>query len=232
VVFPCTATFNTPEQVTHVCIPCGDGNLNSGEQCDDGNNIDGDGCSADCQREPTLACGDGTLDPGEQCDDGNTVDGDGCRDNCTLEICGDGIKDPQEQCDDGNTVGGDGCSATCTIEPSIGGEGCTPNYWKQNDHFDSWPNPYAPGTLFESVFGRDVPGNPTLVAALNLAGGGLNALMRHTVAALLNAASPDVDFDLTPAEVIASFQSAFDSGDFETTKDLFVRLNQQGCPLS
>jgi cysteine-rich repeat protein len=48
--FPCTVTFNTPEQVTHVCIPCGDGNLNPGEDCDDGNNIDGDGCPADCQR--------------------------------------------------------------------------------------------------------------------------------------------------------------------------------------
>ena len=48
--FPCTVTFNTPEQVMHVCIPCGDGNLNPGEDCDDGNNIDGDGCPADCQR--------------------------------------------------------------------------------------------------------------------------------------------------------------------------------------
>ena len=201
--FPCDVTFNTPEQVTHVCIPCGDGIVDSGEQCDDGNNIDGDGCSADCQREPTPACGDGNLDPGEQCDDGNTV-------------------------------AGDGCSATCTIEPPIGGDGCTPGYWKQSHHFDSWPNPpYAPlTTTFESVFGRDVPGNPTLVAALNLCCGGLNALMRETVAALLNAASPDVDFDLTVADVIAGFQAAFDSGDFETTKNLFEGLNELGCPLN
>ena len=34
---------------------CGDGNLDPGEQCDDGNNLDGDGCSADCMfEEPGL----------------------------------------------------------------------------------------------------------------------------------------------------------------------------------
>jgi cysteine-rich repeat protein len=38
---------------------CGDGTLDPGEQCDDGNKTDGDGCSAGCQLEsaavPTLA---------------------------------------------------------------------------------------------------------------------------------------------------------------------------------
>lgn len=202
--FPCAVTFNTPEQLTHVCIPCGDGHVDpgAGEQCDDGNNIDGDGCSATCQVEPAP-------------------------------VCGNGVVEPPEQCDDGNTVSGDGCSATCQIEPPVGGEGCTPGYWKQSQHFDSWPNPpYAPTTLFEPVFGRDVPGNPTLLAALNLAGGGLNALMRHAAAALLSAASPDVDYDLTVAQVIALFQAAFDSGDFDTTASFFAGLNEQGCPLN
>jgi cysteine-rich repeat protein len=31
--------------------PCGDGTLDAGEQCDDGNNIDGDGCSSTCRTE-------------------------------------------------------------------------------------------------------------------------------------------------------------------------------------
>jgi cysteine-rich repeat protein len=31
---------------------CGNGTLETGEQCDDGNAIDGDGCSAACQTEP------------------------------------------------------------------------------------------------------------------------------------------------------------------------------------
>lgn len=36
---------------------CGDGDLNiyKGEECDDGNNIDGDGCSADCKIEGQVA---------------------------------------------------------------------------------------------------------------------------------------------------------------------------------
>ncbi len=77
-----TGTITTTEPF------CGDGNLDPGEQCDDGNNIDGDGCSANCTTE--LFCGDGYLDPGEQCDDGNNVDGDGCSAICTIEEdCGE-----------------------------------------------------------------------------------------------------------------------------------------------
>ena|SRR3989344_487055 len=65
---------------------CGDGTLDAGEQCDDGNTTNGDGCSAQCtieQDEPQ--CGDGTLDAGEQCDDGNTTNGDGCSAQCKEE---------------------------------------------------------------------------------------------------------------------------------------------------
>jgi cysteine-rich repeat protein len=94
---------------------CGDGKLDEGEECDDGNNVDGDGCSAECTIEPF--CGDGNLDPGEECDDGNNEDGDGCSANCTVEpFCGDGNVDPGEECDDGNNVDGDGCSAICEDE--------------------------------------------------------------------------------------------------------------------
>ncbi|MCA9770950.1 MAG: DUF4215 domain-containing protein, partial [Myxococcales bacterium] len=52
---------------------CGDGNLDAGEQCDDGNVVDNDGCSATCQVEVGGGCGDGVLDliNLEECDDGN-----------------------------------------------------------------------------------------------------------------------------------------------------------------
>jgi len=63
---------------------CGDGNIDPGEQCDDGNNVGGDGCEADCTLPSSGRCGDGVLDAGEQCDDGNNVDGDGCQADCTL----------------------------------------------------------------------------------------------------------------------------------------------------
>jgi cysteine-rich repeat protein len=34
-----------------VCNLCGNDALNGGEECDDGNNADGDGCAADCTAE-------------------------------------------------------------------------------------------------------------------------------------------------------------------------------------
>ncbi|HEU0032639.1 MAG TPA: DUF4215 domain-containing protein [Kofleriaceae bacterium] len=104
------------------CAPppvCGDGHVDEGEECDDGNTTSGDGCSATCEIETPPCCGDGHVDPGEECDDGNTTSGDGCSATCEIETppcCGDGHVDPGEECDDGNTTNGDGCSATCQLE--------------------------------------------------------------------------------------------------------------------
>ena len=101
---------------------CGDGVVDTGEQCDDGNTSNGDGCSATCQNEThTPTCGDGVVDVAtETCDDGNTTSGDGCSATCqteTVNKCGNGHLDSGEACDDSNTMAGDGCSATCTVEP-------------------------------------------------------------------------------------------------------------------
>jgi len=90
-----------------LCVPlaCGDGVLTSDEVCDDGNNLSGDGCSADCKS--LEVCGNGITDSakGEQCDDGNTTDGDGCQHDCKLPRCGDGVTDTNldEQCDAGGS---------------------------------------------------------------------------------------------------------------------------------
>ncbi|WP_223750200.1 Ig-like domain-containing protein [Myxococcus sp. XM-1-1-1] len=64
---------------------CGDGFVDSGEVCDDGNRAAGDGCRADCQG--LEVCGDGLVDSaaGEQCDDGGTTPGDGCDAECQLD---------------------------------------------------------------------------------------------------------------------------------------------------
>src|SRR5688572_10028727 len=102
-----------------VCIinPCGNGRVDTGETCDDGNILSGDGCSPTCGNE---SCGNGLVEPGERCDDNNTTNGDGCSGDClSLEECGNGIIDVKtggsasERCDDGNTVAGDGCRADC-----------------------------------------------------------------------------------------------------------------------
>jgi cysteine-rich repeat protein len=99
---------------------CGNGVVEEGEQCDDGNDDDDDACTNDCTVPTghTCGCGNGHLDSGEQCDDGNTRSGDGCSATCTLEkpLCGNGVVEEGEQCDDGNTKSGDGCSAMCMKE--------------------------------------------------------------------------------------------------------------------
>jgi cysteine-rich repeat protein len=97
---------------------CGDGVVDFAEQCDDGNDVSCDGCSASCQIDGI--CGNGVLETGcEQCDDGNTGSCDGCSATCALEgVCGDGVFEPDcEMCDDGNLETGDCCSPTCEIEP-------------------------------------------------------------------------------------------------------------------
>ncbi|MEZ4365476.1 MAG: hypothetical protein R2939_04200 [Kofleriaceae bacterium] len=99
---------------------CGDGEVEAGEVCDDGNRLGGDGCAANCL---TFTCGDGVLDAGEACDDGNVAAGDGCDTTCTSdESCGNGWVDVGggEVCDDGGAVGGDGCSADCRSDESCG----------------------------------------------------------------------------------------------------------------
>jgi hypothetical protein len=135
-----------------------------------------------------------------------------------------------------NTVSGDVDGDTGVLvkffnSPVEGGEGCTLGFWKQEQHFDSWPAPYTPSTLFSSVFENAFPGK-TLLQVLQLGGGGLNALGRQTVAALLNAASSGVSFDLTVTEVINVFNAAFPSGNIEGTKNTVELFNQQGCPLN
>lgn len=101
---------------------CGDGAVNPGEQCDDGNKVNNDGCSAVCGLE--NLCGNRVINMGEQCDDGNRVNGDGCSNVCQTEVlCGNGIVNNGETCDDGNLLAGDGCDATCRIEPAACGNG-------------------------------------------------------------------------------------------------------------
>ncbi len=64
---------------------CGNGNPETGEQCDDGNQLSGDGCSAICELETSLSCGNGIVEAGEQCDDGNNLDSDGCTYLCQIQ---------------------------------------------------------------------------------------------------------------------------------------------------
>jgi hypothetical protein len=114
--------------------------------------------------------------------------------------------------------------------PGIPEEGCTPGYWKQDHHLDSWVG-YAPTDDYETVFGVDAPFTLDLQDTMWLEGGQEEALGRHSVAALLNAVHPDVDYAYTEAEVIQLVQDAYASGEIEETKDLFEAANEQFCAL-
>jgi hypothetical protein len=117
----------------------------------------------------------------------------------------------------------------------LGFKGCTPGYWKQPQHFDSW-SVYAQTDFYNTVFGVNAFSPTfTLLQALAQGGGGINALGRHSVAALLNAVSPDVDYPITAAHVIALVQAAVASGDknlIEATKNTLESYNTLGCPIS
>lgn len=73
-----------PAASQRICVEglCGNGVLDEDEECDDGNLIDGDGCSADCRS--SEVCGNAIVDHavGELCDDGNVSSGDECCGDC------------------------------------------------------------------------------------------------------------------------------------------------------
>jgi cysteine-rich repeat protein/parallel beta-helix repeat protein len=98
---------------------CGNGDPNDpGEQCDDGNAVNCDGCDNNCSLSTT--CGNGVLCAPEQCDDGNTAAGDCCSATCGFEAVGASCDDASacttvDVCDgigacSGDRIGGPACA--------------------------------------------------------------------------------------------------------------------------
>ena len=125
--------------VKEACVSsaCGDAYVDTatGEECEDGNAVDGDGCTQchwDCK--VSTDCDDQeTCNGVETCDTTKHVclAGTPAANNtaCTLTVggagvcsggicvkagCGNGTKESGEDCDDGNQVAGDGCESNCT----------------------------------------------------------------------------------------------------------------------
>ena len=128
-----------------------------------------------------------------------------------------------------------------------GSEGNTPGFWKNNADMhgaSAWPHDadgvliYDPADTLESLF--DVPDalgydDLPLVDALDLNGGQANALLRHAVAAVLNATHPDVAYPLTAAEIIAAVNDVLangSNGQINALKDLLDGYNNAGSDLS
>jgi len=116
----------------------------------------------------------------------------------------------------------------CTPPVLVGG--CTPGYWKASQHFDSWTAPYDPDDLFNDLpgFADAFPGK-TLRQVLSAGRGGLTALGRHTVAALLNGAS---GFGHDAATLADLFNDNYNNAGWEALKDSLEDMNELGCPLN
>jgi hypothetical protein len=129
---------------------------------------------------------------------------------------------------------GGSCESSCPPPPPPAG--CTPGYWKQDQHFDSYPGAISPSLLFDAAgvggntFANAFPGK-TVLQVLWQGGGGLNALGRHAVAALLNAYQLPGSY-YGGNTVVNMFNDAYASGNYETTKNLFAAANEIGCPLN
>lgn len=141
---------------------CDDGNMMSGDGCDNFCLVEsGHTCVDDVNRLTWCAavfpgCGNGVPElPVEVCDDGNLVDSDGCASDCLsvevgfecvvgytpvsasvcAAVCGDGMMVGPELCDDGNTVDNDGCSGNCSAV-AICGDGGVDNVFPATEVCD------------------------------------------------------------------------------------------------
>lgn len=98
---------------------CGNGVVEPGEECDDGNRYGRDACTNTCRI--FVGCGNGVIDGLEQCDDGNRSNFDGCTNRCRIRpICGNGVVEGEEECDDGNRIARDRCSNACRKQVTCG----------------------------------------------------------------------------------------------------------------
>jgi hypothetical protein len=124
-------------------------------------------------------------------------------------------------------------------------EGCTPGFWKNNaglthsvkkgkelnkQQDNCWCGDYSSGELLTDVF-EGIPSQfdgDTLIEALNYGGKGGQEynMLRHAVAALLNACSDDVGFGLTEEYIIATVVSALNGGDIAAAHNEFAAANE------
>ena len=126
-----------------------------------------------------------------------------------------------------------------------GAEGNTPGFWKTNvdtKNAIAWPrtpdgtlilDPLQPVSTVFAAFPAAYAGL-TLDAGLDLGGGGLEALLRHALAGLLNALHPRIAYPLSAPEIVALTNAAVASGDaatIETLKNRFVGYNELGSDL-
>jgi len=143
-------------------------------------------------------------------------------------------------------------TASATCEAYVGDQGCTPGFWKNHPEYwdglgtDDKTHLIKYNQFFNSVldgmYGAvpiDVTSSKTkladtvtLMGAVNLAGGGLSALNRHTAAALASADSVDYPYSVQGVKVLYWDALGLISGP-ETISSALKKLsdaNELNCP--
>jgi len=132
-------TISKTGEIKSESFVCGNNILEMGEQCDDGNKANGDGCSSTCQTEKLVkgvgSCGDNYVNSslGETCDPPTSACSPSYRKNCTY--CGNNctyIKVIGGYCGDNSCNGNENystcstdCSSTCGDGYCVSGENCS-----------------------------------------------------------------------------------------------------------
>lgn len=132
-------------------------------------------------------------------------------------------------------------SSDCCGVPGL--EGCTPGFWK--NHPNCWCEAYDEEDRVGEVF--DIPSpeleelaDDSLMDALRYHGGPgalgkARNLLRHGVAALLNACGEHVDYPLSVQGVIDTVNEALetlDEHEINMVKDMLNDYNELGCPIN
>lgn len=137
-------------------------------------------------------------------------------------------------------------TAVPTGTPSLG-QGCTPGFWKTHTDTAKYPNAWPPtgysssqtvGSVFAVPYASLA--NATLAEGLAFQGGDSvegksEILLRAAIAAVLNAAHPNINYPLSVAGIVGTVNAALASGDGGTITALAGALdsrNNLGCSIS
>ena len=231
---PLDAAVETGVELARIVAgECGNGVVDAGEECDDGNDDPHDRCNQ-CV---VPVCGDGNVEGDEECDDGNSTPFDGCTD-CRLAVCGDGVRDGREECDDGNEVALDGCTG-CRYDPVA----CSSQGVVAIVTFDYDPDAFVPIAGFRLRLQYDpsvlaIPGSlvgPSINQRVKLLTGVTPASLGIADRDFLPEAAPDL-VDDTLQTLIALSSGFIPPGPFEQVRFDCVgaeaRVSQLSCTVS